>query len=821
MAAQHGALRRQVSVISLIQNARELHAPGGYLTRFWRKQPAFHAEKGVGRPSAKTLLIMKRYLLTIVAAGCLCVGASAQNWFNARTVPAGNPTTHPALSYDGKFIYWPWAGGMIISSTNWGVTWQTNFISSVTNISSIVCSTNGSKVAFGTHNAIYYSSNAGADWVKTTAPAQDWYSVAMSADGSKLVAADISGVSGIYRSEDSGQTWAQVKSDGAWMNIASSADGSILVASAASFTNDAIISTNSGSNWAPLSVRLYASRLSADGSHMIAVPQSTHTYYATSTNMGATWTDYDQGPGGGYRNVQISADGRTLFKIYGSMMQRFDPVLKTWFSDSFTGLTDGEMSGDGKFMIVSYAAAIAIWSAERPIVLRNPATLTVWPRTNLNFTASVVGGQPITYHWTFNDEPVGGNSSLLQWTATNSGTIKLTAENAFGSDTVTHTVLNVLPIGARMNIVAADNWPFAAVVAPGEVNTAVWFEWGLSNSLDRVTAITNIAPGTIKLVSVPAPRMDLGVYYVRVIASNSLGVAVSPPTRFVPSPVTASMDTGARITWNALSYNWFERGYVATNRSLGLPPAGTIFRSESEDISYQMPADYSALNAVLVDSTLSGTLNLVAPAPFSKLSFLTSAGSGAVVIQYILHHADGTTQTGTFTSNDWFNGTNTAFTAHARAMTDISTPLAFPKTLWRVETEPDNPRLYGRTITVTNSTSPIQSIELSRVSGSGHAAVFAVSGSNGGAYSPIAVTGFNQDMIIEAEFSGSPTVTFSPSGASFRALPGVQYEVRATDSLTTPNWNLVSDFTATSETEIALPPKDVSQPTQFFLIRPR
>src|SRR5687767_10055504 len=129
-------------------------------------------------------------------------------------------------------------------------------------------------------------------------------------------------------------------------------------------------------------------------------------------------------------------------------------------------------------MVLSEATALFIWSAERPIIVRNPATITAWPRTNLAFTASAAGAGPITYRWTFNDEPAGSNSSLLQLTATNSGTIKVTVENAFGSETITHTVVDVLPIGARMNFVPiAENWPFSAVVAPGTSETTAWFEW--------------------------------------------------------------------------------------------------------------------------------------------------------------------------------------------------------------------------------------------------------------------------------------------------------------------------------------------------------
>ena len=757
-----------------------------------------------------------------MAAWCFCFGSHGQNWFNSRTLPAGKPSAQPALSDDGRFVYWAWEGGLILSSTNWAVSWETNAIATVTNIYSIACSTNGSIVVVAANNGIYYSSTAGKEWARTTAPEHPWKSVAMSADGSKIVAADNSGTSGIYRSADSGHSWTQLKADGTWGWIASSADGSVLVAAAVQFADSSVISTNSGASWDPLTVRLYSAEMSANGLDMIAIPQSTHTEYSTSTNRGATWLSHFEGLGGSYTKVAISADGGTLAAISGATVKRYDPVLQNWFANTFTSVTSGGMSGDGKFMVVSYATAIAIWSAEAPIIVRNPVTMTVWPRTNLNLTASVVGAGPITYRWTFNDEPVGLNSSLLQWTATNSGTIKLTAANAFGSDSITYTILNVLPVGARMNIVGADNWPFGAVVAPGSSDTAVWFEWGVSNSFDHVIMTTNIPAGAIKSLTVPAPAMELGVYYVRVVASNSLGVSVSIPARYVPSPVSATMDTGARVTFNGPAFNWFERGYVATNRSLGLPEAGSIFKSESEDASYQMPANYGAPNALLVDTTSGGTLRLMNPTAFSKVSFLTSAGSGEVVIRYVLHHVDGSTQTGTFLSSDWYNGTNTAFTAHARVLPDISTPLAFPTTLWRVFTEPNNPRLYGRTIAVDNSATPIQQIELSRASGNGHAAVFAVSGSLGAGFFPIDVTGFTHDMVVEAAFSGAPAVTFNgSSGASFRARPGVQYEVRETVSLTAPNWTLLSNYTASSTAEVSLPPNEVIRPTRFFQIRPR
>jgi photosystem II stability/assembly factor-like uncharacterized protein len=57
---------------------------------------------------------------------------------------------------------------------------------------------------------------------------KNWYSVASSADGTRLVAVVIGGY--IYTSWDSGATWTQRGSSQSWQSVASSADGTKLVA---------------------------------------------------------------------------------------------------------------------------------------------------------------------------------------------------------------------------------------------------------------------------------------------------------------------------------------------------------------------------------------------------------------------------------------------------------------------------------------------------------------------------------------------------------------------------------------------------------------
>ena len=182
---------------------------------------------------------------------------------------------------------------------------------------------------------------------------------------------------------------------------------------------------------------------------------------------------------------------------------------------------------------------------------------------------------------------------------------------------------------------------------------------------------------------------------------------------------TASMDAGIGNT----GFSWYEQGYDAANPTTGLPPAGSTFVSAAFPTHhYTMPPSYTAKNAALIDSTDSATLTPVTPAAFAALSFLTSAGNGPVIVDYTVHHADSSTETGTLSVQDWFGNNPVAFNANGRV--DVVSG-----TLDSVTN--GNPRLYVMDISLGNRTSPVTSIDLSWDSsntGSGDAAVFALSG---------------------------------------------------------------------------------------------
>src|SRR5262249_16802006 len=145
------------------------------------------------------------------------------------------------------------------------------------------------------------------------------------------------------------------------------------------------------------------------------------------------------------------------------------------------------------------------------------------------------------------------------------------------------------------------------------------------------------------------------------------------------------------------------------------------------DHVYALPTAYTNNNGVLVDTAGSGQVAFATPAAFSALSFLGSSGGGNVTVGYTITHQGGDTQTGTFVVPDWFNGTPSAFTSNGRVNVDNG---AFDSV------NGGNPRLYSVDIAVTNSTSPVMTIDLVANEGAGHVVIFAVSGATG-SVSPI------------------------------------------------------------------------------------
>jgi photosystem II stability/assembly factor-like uncharacterized protein len=124
-------------------------------------------------------------------------------------------------------------GGGIYTSVNAGTSWaqQTTGLPSNPDWFSVASSADGTKlVAVVDGGGIYTSVNAGTSWTQqTNAPSAAWDSVTSSSDGSKLAAVVYGG--GIYISSNYGVTWTQAgAASNDWYSIASSADGGELAA---------------------------------------------------------------------------------------------------------------------------------------------------------------------------------------------------------------------------------------------------------------------------------------------------------------------------------------------------------------------------------------------------------------------------------------------------------------------------------------------------------------------------------------------------------------------------------------------------------------
>jgi hypothetical protein len=183
--------------------------------------------------------------------------------------------------------------------------------------SSIASSADGTKLVAGIDKGgIYTSTNSGSTWTLTSVPTTNmWTSVASSADGTILAATCVG--PGIYVSTNSGATWMHpVNTTGYWNSVALSADGRKIVAVGEMFnyTNVIFSSTNFGLTWTsnspPNQDMLWAIASSADGSKLVVVVANGGPIY-TSTNSGATWI-LTTAPIKGWEYVASSADGTIL-----------------------------------------------------------------------------------------------------------------------------------------------------------------------------------------------------------------------------------------------------------------------------------------------------------------------------------------------------------------------------------------------------------------------------------------------------------------------------------------------------------------------------
>ena len=230
--------------------------------------------------------------------------------------------------------------GLIFSET-----WVARATDTARSWYSIASSADGTKLAAVVYNGyIYTSTDSGATWAtSTSAGSKYWYSITSSADGTKLAAVDNN--SGyIYTSTDSGATWIQRTSSGQryWTSITSSTDGTKLAA-VDNNTGYIYTSVDSGVTWTAQissgSRYWYSITSSADGSKFAAVVGgSSYGYIYTSTDSGNSWVQKTSDTTRRWYSITSSADGTKLAAVeYNGYVYTSTTSGATWTARTTAG----------------------------------------------------------------------------------------------------------------------------------------------------------------------------------------------------------------------------------------------------------------------------------------------------------------------------------------------------------------------------------------------------------------------------------------------------------------------------------------------------
>jgi hypothetical protein len=154
------------------------------------------------------------------------------------------------------------------------------------------------------------SIDSGATWAPTSAPYKLWNSLAMSADGTKLVGGAM--IDRLYSAAISATNWNQSQPSSTNWTVAASADGTRFAAAAN--PGPLLLSADSGVTWTPSTapgLGWVAVASSADGNTLVAADFS---QIYLSLDVGATWTN-TPAPSVNWRAMASSADGTKLVAV--------------------------------------------------------------------------------------------------------------------------------------------------------------------------------------------------------------------------------------------------------------------------------------------------------------------------------------------------------------------------------------------------------------------------------------------------------------------------------------------------------------------------
>jgi photosystem II stability/assembly factor-like uncharacterized protein len=244
------------------------------------------------------------------------------------------------------------AAGLSVSTCIFAQSWTQTSAPSKAWVS-IACSADGSRLTAANSSSIYSSTNYGATWTTNYVPNLSWSSVAMSADGSKLAASSLGG--GVYVSTNFGVTWNTNNLPvGYYYSVATTGDGSVL---AICPTSDEVLIYEYPSgiwltNHFPTEVfDAHCVALSPSGAMLVAANNIGKVL--TCTNLSGGWATTNTVGTGACRAIAVSSDGSKLAAVFGSA-NIYDSTNSgnTWRTSTFSGSSIDSVAAtvDGKMM---------------------------------------------------------------------------------------------------------------------------------------------------------------------------------------------------------------------------------------------------------------------------------------------------------------------------------------------------------------------------------------------------------------------------------------------------------------------------------------
>jgi hypothetical protein len=271
------------------------------------------------------------------------------------------------------------------------------------------------------------------------------------------------------------------------------------------------------------------------------------------------------------------------------------------------------------------------------------------------------------------------------------------------------------------------------------------------------------------------------------------------------SSVTVTMDNGPQTNSVGMPFGgtYGEQGIDQAAPNTGLPHGGTLLTSATlPDHVYQLPSSWAANNVVYLGhySTnmqgagpgyTTGSIKPTSPGAYTALSFLAGAGLGPAIMALDVLTADGNDFHTTIGIADWWGGSATEPTNVVGAVEGVAAPTYGTCIIaYRCQGQvnltgaPSNigsqtqEILWSLDVPLPDTTSPVTNIVLTYMTNNsatqGGCAYFAVSGntSAGGPFNPIAIGGYDADIVVEAAPAPYPFTATLDNGTNILGASG-------------------------------------------------